>query len=249
MSYSVPGNGIVLSHMTLHMTHRLPYMAPHHTSPHMTLHITTHDTTYDISPHMTHMTCHHAWHIATHDITTYDTSPYMTHGHTGHITTHDASPLPSSMLGTHFPRLTHYDNPLSLFPWFYSATIIKQWPKTTQEKKGFIWLTGCSLSTREIRVGTPCRNLEADTEAWTKEECCLLSSSGLFSCLPYTPQTHLPRDVPQTSLQANLMGAITSWRSSSPVVYPQLNPRMASSFLKNFGIMFLKTISNQHRSI
>lgn len=35
------------------------------------------------------------------------------------MATHATPPLLSSMLGTHFPRLTHYD-PLSLLPWFYS---------------------------------------------------------------------------------------------------------------------------------
>jgi hypothetical protein len=54
----------------------------------------------------------------------------------------------------------------------------------------YVWLTGYSSPKKEAGIETQGRNLEVETEAKVKG----MPLTGMLSYIPYTAQTHLPRD-------------------------------------------------------
>jgi len=73
-----------------------------------------------------------------------------------------------------------------------SVAIRNMITKSSMGRKGLLQLTACSPSSVEVRAGAQGKNLEAGTDAETREECCLLACSSwlaqpAFLCNPEPP--------------------------------------------------------------
>lgn len=100
---------------------------------------------------------------------------------------------------------------LSVLVCFFVA-MIKTLTKSNLGKKAYssLALPNCNTSLREGKAGTYGRNLEAETEAGTNEQCCLPASSvwhqgamlltGLLSLLSYITEDYLQGLDPPTSV-------------------------------------------------
>lgn len=79
----------------------------------------------------------------------------------------------------------------------FSTAVVKHHDQRNFGRKRFIWLTGYSLSSWEVNVGTQGRNTDAGTETEVMEEysslaCCLCLSQFAF----YKTQNHLSKMAP-----------------------------------------------------